>query len=122
MKQICNYKATLAIMCFLVMLANNNGMFYIVFMYTCRQYWDNSSVSLTDVFQENKMFLCISFWIKQVEKSQQNWGKKHDGWPQMLFQGQYWSGYFKEYHPVKSWTLSSSTFLRSLWNGNDKQL
>lgn len=36
---------------------------------------------------------------------------------QMLFQGHYWDGYFKGYHPVKSWTLSS-TFLRSLWNGN----
>ena len=120
MKQICNCKATMAIMCFLVIIANNNGMFYIVFMYTCRQYWDNSSVSLTDVFQEKKCFY-VFFLIKQVEKSQQNWGK-NDEWLQMLIQGQSWSGYFKEYHPVKSWTPSPSTFLRSLWNGNDKKL
>lgn len=70
----------MAIMCFLVMLANNNGMFYIVFMYTCRQYWDNSSVSLTDVFQEKKNVFMYFFLIKQVEKSQQNWGKMMNGY------------------------------------------
>lgn len=60
------------------MLANNNGMFYIVFMYTCRQYWDNSSVSLTGAVSEEKK--CFYVFLISSEKSQQNWGKMMNGY------------------------------------------
>lgn len=60
-KQMGDYEVSCLSYPFSVMLANNRGMFYIIFMYIFRQYKNNSSISFTGVFQTKEK--CYYFFI-----------------------------------------------------------